>query len=112
VTTILAEGAGYHCGLSGKLHVSPTNAPDDYPPNVNEPARRVDDGYGTFRWAPADYNDTPGNEYLDWLHERGKTPTRPAVLRQPHRPPPPLGPAGGIPGEIREPPRGVADADL
>jgi len=70
VTAMLAE-EGYHCGLAGKLHISPTNAPEEYPPHTNEPARRIEDGYGTFRWAPAHYMDVPGNEYRAWLRDRG-----------------------------------------
>lgn len=65
VTRVLAE-AGYHCGLVGKLHISPV-APKVTP--VIE--RRIADGYGEFHWSHHPAADWPANEYTRWLDGRG-----------------------------------------
>jgi arylsulfatase len=57
---------GYDCGLSGKLHL--TSA-------WNRKERRTDDGYRVFHFShsPA-HGMWKGNEYIDWLVERGVNP--------------------------------------
>lgn len=89
VTRLLAE-AGYTCGLSGKLHLSPCN-PKASP--TGEP--RINDGYAEFHWShtplpskvlpvPVTRNgrleyelpnvpdaNWPTNEYQLWLKEQG-----------------------------------------
>ena len=65
VTKLLA-GAGYMCGLSGKLHLSacqPVACPGS--------ERRIDDGYTTFHWSHHPSPDWPANEYISWLKEKG-----------------------------------------
>lgn len=66
VTRILADN-GYHCGLSGKLHISACN------PSLGiEMEPRIDDGYKDFHWS---HDDGAGwglhNEYHRWLVEQG-----------------------------------------
>lgn len=69
VTKILAE-AGYLCGLSGKLHLSPC-----HPDACKTIERRIDDGYSEFYWSHHPYRDEwPGyNQYQLWLKEKGET---------------------------------------
>jgi len=70
VTKILSD-AGYTCGLSGKLHLSPT-----FGGRLED---RIDDGYSVFSWSH-DIGDTwPGqNMWRVWLNEIGvKWPTPP-----------------------------------
>jgi arylsulfatase len=71
VTKILAD-AGYVCGLSGKLHLSVCN-----PSACPEMERRIDDGYTEFHWSHHPRPDWPGNEYGQWLAERGVEYTEP-----------------------------------
>ncbi len=67
VTKRLAD-AGYHCGLSGKLHLSAC-LPKAC---VNGVERRIDDGYAEFHWsqhpAPAWGRN---NAYWAWLEDNG-----------------------------------------
>ncbi len=65
VTRVLTE-AGYHCGLVGKLHVSPV-APHVAP--VAE--HRIADGYAEFHWSHHPAPDWPANAYTRWLDQRG-----------------------------------------
>ncbi len=80
VTKLLAD-KGYHCGLSGKLHI---NACDHrlkgYGPEWwrkigevdffigEEP--RIDDGYTEFHWDHSPNGD-PSSSYTKWLKEKG-----------------------------------------
>ena len=66
VTRLLANG-GYHCGLSGKLHLSTCD-----PLRNTDVERRIDDGYGEFHWSHHPNPDWPGNEYGQWLQQRGQ----------------------------------------
>ncbi|WP_286171598.1 sulfatase family protein [Gracilibacillus phocaeensis] len=66
VTKLLAD-AGYTCGLSGKLHISPC-----HPSAAPEIEARVDDGYETFHWSHHPSPDWPANEYTQWLQEQGQ----------------------------------------
>jgi len=64
---------GYVCGLAGKLHISACH-PSVCP--VTE--RRIDDGYGVFKWSHGtmyeyDKNVWMVNEYTDWLLAKGIT---------------------------------------
>jgi arylsulfatase A-like enzyme len=70
VTHDLAD-AGYHCGLAGKLHLSPYRPYADESPTIREPIRRLDDGYAEFHWSSSPTNDGQRNEYKQWLRERG-----------------------------------------
>ncbi|MFC7078064.1 sulfatase family protein [Haloarcula halophila] len=72
VTTHLSE-AGYRCGLAGKLHLSPTNPDDNTDATTREPARSLDDGYGTVHWSPMPGDDSPDNQYRQWLRGRGES---------------------------------------
>ncbi|MGH3087341.1 MAG: sulfatase-like hydrolase/transferase, partial [Rubrobacteraceae bacterium] len=65
VTRLLAD-AGYVCGLSGKLHISPC-----HPSASPATERRVDDGYAEFHWSHHPDPDWPTNEYIHWLSEKG-----------------------------------------
>ena len=68
ITRVLA-GAGYLCGLSGKLHLS-ASYPDIAP--VAEP--RIDDGYNIFHWShhpPHIRPDFQANQYTLWLRQQG-----------------------------------------
>lgn len=63
VTRILAD-AGYACGLSGKLHLSPT-----FGGRLED---RIDDGYCVFEWSHDISNTWPGqNMWRVWLNEQG-----------------------------------------
>ena len=63
VTKILSE-AGYACGLSGKLHLSPT-----FGGRLEE---RIDDGYSVFDWSHDISALWPGhNMWRVWLNEQG-----------------------------------------
>ena len=68
VTKLLRDAAGYTCGLSGKLHLSAC-APKVCPTTE----RRIDDGYADehFHWSHHPDCEWPGNEYCQWLRERG-----------------------------------------
>lgn len=66
ITRILAE-AGYLCGLSGKLHLSPC-----HPAVCPALERRIDDGYAEFHWSHhPDAGYWPTNEYVQWLEQKG-----------------------------------------
>jgi len=71
VTRTLAD-AGYACGLSGKLHLSPT-----FGGRLED---RIDDGYSVFDWSHDISNLWPGhNMWRVWLQEQGvKWPTPPS----------------------------------
>jgi arylsulfatase A-like enzyme len=63
VTRILSD-AGYACGLSGKLHLSPT-----FGGRLED---RIDDGYSVFDWSHDISNTWPGhNMWRVWLNEQG-----------------------------------------
>ena len=63
VTRILAD-SGYACGLSGKLHLSPT-----FGGRLED---RIDDGYSVFDWSHDISNLWPGhNMWRVWLNEQG-----------------------------------------
>jgi len=63
VTRTLAD-AGYACGLSGKLHLSPT-----FGGRLED---RIDDGYSVFDWSHDISNLWPGhNMWRVWLNEQG-----------------------------------------
>jgi arylsulfatase len=63
VTKTLAD-AGYACGLSGKLHLSPT-----FGGRLED---RIDDGYSVFDWSHDISNTWPGhNMWRVWLNEQG-----------------------------------------
>ncbi len=64
ITRLLAD-AGFNCGLSGKLHLSPVN-----PQVCWTTERRIDDGYAEFHWSPQPDPYWPNNEYVHWLRER------------------------------------------
>jgi arylsulfatase A-like enzyme len=70
VTKILSD-AGYACGLSGKLHLSPT-----FGGRLED---RIDDGYSVFDWSHDISALWPGhNMWRVWLDEQGvKWPTPP-----------------------------------
>lgn len=71
VTKQLAE-AGYTCGLSGKLHLSPVAG--------GRVEDRIDDGYSRMWWSHDIQDLWPGrNEWLVWLESQGvKWPRNPA----------------------------------
>ena len=81
VTRILSD-SGYACGLSGKLHLSPT-----FGGRLED---RIDDGYAVFDWSH-DISDTwPGhNMWRVWLRENG--------VKWPEPPPGLHGQAWGVP---------------
>jgi len=63
VTRMLSD-AGYACGLSGKLHLSPT-----FGGRLED---RIDDGYSVFDWSHDISNLWPGhNMWRVWLNEQG-----------------------------------------
>lgn len=63
VTKMLSD-AGYACGLSGKLHLSPT-----FGGRLED---RIDDGYSVFKWSHDISNTWPGhNMWRTWLSEKG-----------------------------------------
>ena len=62
VTRLLA-GAGYQCGLIGKLHLAGA---------YERPEPRGDDGYRYWRWSHAPRDDWPaGHAYAEWVRDRG-----------------------------------------
>lgn len=65
VSRLFAD-AGYACGLSGKLHLSPCNAA--VAPVIEQ---RIDDGYAEFHWSHHPDHDWPANEYGEWLRNQG-----------------------------------------
>lgn len=71
VTALLAS-TGYHCGLAGKLHLSPTNPDNPTDRREHEPARALDDGYGSVHWSSMPGRDLPNNEYHQWLQRHGE----------------------------------------
>ena len=66
ISRLLAD-AGYACGLSGKLHLSPCHV--SAAPVIE---RRIDDGYAEFHWSHHPDQDWPTNEYGVWLRAQGK----------------------------------------
>lgn len=66
VTRMLAD-AGYRCGLSGKLHLSPCN-----PSLLGEDGReaRINDGYEVFHWSHGS-GGIGQNDYHAWLKSVG-----------------------------------------
>jgi len=64
--TRLLDSAGYVCGLSGKLHLSPCD-PRVCP--VRE--RRIDDGYSEFFWSHHPDGHWPKGDYNEWLRDKG-----------------------------------------
>jgi choline-sulfatase len=67
VTKVLAD-AGYHNGLSGKLHLSAVNGMTG-----RYEERRIDDGYADFHWSH--HSSGMGrarNEYHEWLSAKGQ----------------------------------------
>jgi arylsulfatase A-like enzyme len=75
LVTKMLRDAGYTCGLSGKLHLSPC-----HPTACAQMERHIDDGYTVFHWS---HHSGGGwgdhNEYHMWLHGRGlefETPRR------------------------------------
>lgn len=74
VTRMLSD-AGYACGLSGKLHLSPT-----FGGRLED---RIDDGYSVFKWSHDISNTWPGhNMWRTWLSEEGvKIPEPPRGLK-------------------------------
>ncbi len=61
---ILKEN-GYHCGLSGKLHLSSCSD--------GKVETRIDDGYDVFHWSHHPQPDWPENAYQQWLNSKGVT---------------------------------------
>ena len=62
VTRLLA-GAGYDCGLIGKLHLAGA---------YERPEPRGDDGYRYWRWSHAPRDGWPsGHAYADWVRAQG-----------------------------------------
>lgn len=70
ITQTFAE-ADYHCGLAGKLHISPINPYDGIPRSEAEPLRRVDDGYAEFLYSASPGGNYPGDQYRRYLREKG-----------------------------------------
>jgi len=68
ITRRLSE-AGYTCGLAGKLHLAPCNPDKSEGDPMTE--ERIDDGYADFHWSHHPGHDVAGNEYVQWLRERG-----------------------------------------
>ena len=67
VTRLLA-GAGYDCGLIGKLHLAGA---------YERPEPRGDDGYRYWRWSHAPRDGWPsGHAYADWVRAQGPRPGR------------------------------------
>jgi arylsulfatase len=68
VPRLLKDGAGYVCGLSGKLHTSYC-----HPSVLKGTEDRIDDGYDEFHWSH-DHNPIwATNEYTNWLLAHGQT---------------------------------------
>ncbi|MFW5814163.1 MAG: sulfatase [Spirochaetota bacterium] len=66
---MLRDGAGYDCGLSGKLHLAGAQG-------RVEP-RPADDGYRFFRWSHHPIDDwDEGHDYADWIRSQGMDPAR------------------------------------
>jgi arylsulfatase len=64
VTKLLRDGAGYDCGLVGKLHLTGTAG--------REEPRPADDGYRVFHWSHDPEDRYPsGHAYADWLAAQG-----------------------------------------
>ena len=67
VTKLLKDGAGYICGLSGKLHTSFCE-----PSVLKGTEYRIDDGYDEFNWSHDHNSDWSTNEYTNWLYSQGQ----------------------------------------
>jgi len=67
LVTKLLDQAGYVCGLSGKLHISPCQ-----PSVCKAMEKRLDDGYSVFHWSHGAHDGWPTHEYFQWLRERDK----------------------------------------
>jgi arylsulfatase len=66
---MLRDGAGYDCGLAGKLHLAGAQG-------RIEP-RPVDDGYRFFSWSHHPVDDwDEGHDYADWIREQGLDPAK------------------------------------
>ncbi len=64
VTKLLRDGAGYDCGLAGKLHLAGAAG--------REEPRPADDGYRLFHWSHDPEDRYPsGHAYADWLAAQG-----------------------------------------
>ena len=64
VTTLLRDGAGYDCGLSGKLHLAGAS-------QRTEP-RPEDDGYRMFEWSHSPRDEWgEDHAYRLWVQEKG-----------------------------------------
>ena len=64
VTKLLRDGAGYDCGLAGKLHLAGAAG--------REEPRPADDGYRVFHWSHDPEDRYPsGHAYADWLAAQG-----------------------------------------
>ncbi|MBN1919398.1 MAG: sulfatase-like hydrolase/transferase [Verrucomicrobia bacterium] len=74
LVTRLLHDAGYTGGLSGKLHISACD-----PTVCKNTERRINDGYDVFHWSHHPGADWPGNEYMQWLDEKGVALTRTPV---------------------------------
>jgi arylsulfatase len=70
VTKLLRDSGGYHCGLSGKLHLSPASTD-----RCHDEERRIDDGYAVFNWSHNPRRTAEGyprgNQYRNWLDSQG-----------------------------------------
>ena len=63
VTKLLADAAGYTCGLSGKLHIASAWRGEE---------NRVDDGYSFFKYSHSPHQGgRAGNHYIEWLEDQG-----------------------------------------
>lgn len=63
--------AGYHCGLSGKFHLSACNPDGIDNSTFLEP--RLEDEYHKFSWSHDTQYPAPANAYQQWLSERAKS---------------------------------------
>lgn len=59
---MLRDGAGYDCGLVGKLHLSSCDGHVEH---------RIDDGYRIFEWSQDPFPSWKENEYTKWLRSKG-----------------------------------------
>ena len=66
LVTKLLHDAGYVCGLSGKLHLSPCHHSV-----CKDIERRIDDGYDHFYWSHHSGGGHSGNQYQQWLAGQG-----------------------------------------
>jgi len=64
ITQLLRDGAGYDCGLAGKLHLSAAAGRTERRPR--------DDAYRVFHWSHDPRDLWPeGHDYKDWLAAKG-----------------------------------------